>query len=412
MGVLYFVLCLPCLGVADPFKLSVGADIEERYNDNVFFTADDTEDDFITRYKPWVRGGWEKEVLEFSIGGSAAFYDYSNKDELDAVDQSYDGSLTNRWSSRFSTNLSASYLEDERRERELSETGLLFNDDDRKRQTYGISGQFSISELSALSFSCSYLVEDFDDDLTYDLKGHTVQWILSRRLAFISGRLNGSLALAGSSYAYDRQYATTDSLFGTIRLGVDDEQSIEYYSMRLGAEYDRTERLKFNMDLGARFTRNERTLFLDYASNALFPDNSRKDEDESWGYVATLKTIYSGEKWEVSLLASHDLVPASGRSGITERTTLRLGGKGSIVSQWHYHWAARGYLNSSDNSGVTSNEDELSLLLWAGCRYAFNRSWSLGVYWQTYWIDDRENDVDRTQNTVSLGLNWNWPIFE
>jgi hypothetical protein len=178
----------------------------------------------------------------------------------------------------------------------------------------------------------------------------------------------------------------------------------------MGVSYDKTERLKLNMDLGARFTRTEKTVTQTIGNVDLL---TAEDEDESWGYVATLEAIYSGEKWEFRALASHDIVPASGREGGTvERTTLRLGGNGRIVSKWYYHWSARCYLNSSDDSSVASEEDEFTIQLKAGLRYAFTPSWSLGAYWQTYWLDDRENDVDRTQNTASLRLQWNWPILE
>jgi hypothetical protein len=413
LGALIFLFCYPETVNADPMKLKLGTDVEEKYNDNVFFDAENPKDDFITRIMPWLRAGWENETVNIQLSGKADYYGYRDNDELDAVDQSYDGQFFRRWNSRFSTTLSAAYLDDERRERELAETGLLFNDDNRQRQTYTLSGQYQISALSAISIAYNYQNEMFDNELTYDLQAHLVQLSIIRSLGPAMGRTTGSFVLIGGLYEYGRDYVTSDPFLGVYRMDVDDEQSIENYSMRIGVSHNRTERLKLNLDMGARFTRVDNTIIRTIEPNPFSLAVPRAgEEDESWGYVATLEAVYSGQKWELGALASHDLVPASGRDGITERTTLRFDGNGRIVSKWYYNWSARGYLNRSDDSGVTGDDDELTARLQAGLRYVFNPSWSLGAYWLTTWIDDRENNVDRTQNSVSLRLRWNWPILE
>lgn len=413
LGALIFLFCYPETVNAEPLKLKLGTDVEEKYSDNVFFDAEDPKDDFITRIMPWLRAGWENEIIDVQLTGKADFYDYWDNDELDAVDQSYDGRFFRRWNSRFSTMLSAAYLNDERRERELAETGLLFNDDNRQRQTYTLSWQYQISELSAMSLTYNYQNEAFDDELTYDLQAHLVQLSITRSLAPAMERTTGSLVLVGGLYEYVRDYVTSDPFLGVYRMDVDDDQSIEYYSIRIGVSHNRTERLKLNLDMGARFTRVDYTVIRTIESNPFSLTVPRAQaEDESWGYVATLGAVYSGEKWELSALASHDLVPASGRDGTTERTTLRFDGNGRIVSKWYYNWSARGYLNRSDDSGVTSDDDELTLRLQAGLRYVFNPRWSLGAYWLTAWIDDRKYNVDKTQNTAALRLQWRWPILE
>jgi hypothetical protein len=413
LSALIILFCFTEMVKADPLKLKFGVDVEEKYSDNVFFEADDPQYDFITRLKPWLWGGWRTETSDIMLRGKADIYDYRKNDELNAIDQSYEAELARRWNSRFATSLTASYLNDERRERELAETGLLFDDDNRQRQSYILGAQCNLTELSAMSLSYNYQIETFDDELTYDLHVHMLQWVFSRDLTSIIERSTGSLSLVGGLYEYRRDYETTDPFFGAFQTNVDDEQTIDYYALRVGMAHNRTERLKLNVDLGARFTRRSATVIRTISPNPLsLSVPVAEEEKESWGYVATLEAVYTGEKWEFSALASHDLVPASGRNGTTERTTLRLGGSGRVVSQWFYDWSMRGYLNSSDNSGVTSNEDEMTVQLQGGLRFAFNPQWSLGVYWLTSWIDDRENDIDRTQNTLSLRLMWNLPVLD
>lgn len=412
-GALILLFCYSGTVNADPLKLELGADVEEKYSDNVLFAAEDPKDDFITRIRPWLQTGWETETVDLQLSGKADFYDYRDNDELDAVDQSYDGRLFRRWNSRFSTVLSGAYLNDERRERELAETGLLFNDDNRQRYTGTLTGQYQVSELSSMSLTYSYAYDAFDDERTYDLQAHLANLSISRSLSPALERTTGRVVLIGGLYEYGRDYATSDPFLSSYRMDVDDDQTIEYYSIRIGVSHNKSERLQLNMDMGARFARVDHTVDRTIEPNPFSLTVPRAEkEDESWGYVAMLEAVYSGEKWQLSALASHDLVPASGRDGSSERTMLRFDGHGRLVSQWYYHWSARSYLNRSDESDVTSNDDELTVRLQAGLRYVFHPRWSLGAYWLTTWVDDRENNVDRTQNVATLKLQWNWPIFE
>ena len=335
-------------------------------------------------------------------------------DDLDAVDQLYDGQLNRKWSPRFSTTLYADYLFDERRERELSETGLLFSDDRRRRQTFGLSGQYLVSEKAAVSLAYNCSIEEFDDERTYDLEVHTLQMLVTRSLAPVLDRVTGRLQLVGGLYEYRRDYDTSVQALGVFPIDgtVDDAQTIDYYSASLGLAYNWSTCMQLTADIGTRFTRSRRTLFADYGVNPFMPDSSTSDENESWGYVANLECIRFNETGQFSVMASHDLVPASGRDGATERTSLKLSGSVRLSGDWHADGSARGYLNRSDESGVGADENELTVELRAGLRYAFDPRLSMGAYWRCSWLDDRKNHEDKTQNTVTVQLQWNWPIFE
>lgn len=398
---------------ADALKLKATTIVEEKYSDNVFFDSDDRLDDLITHFSPGLQGGCQTETTELLLGGRVDYYDYQEHDDLDAMDRFYDGRFTRRWDSRFTTNLTASYLEDETRERELAETGLLFSDDRRQRKTYGLDGQYQVNERSAVSFFYGFQTEDFADELNYDLSIHTIQILITSGVSPVPERCIGRMQLVGGLYEYLRNYVAVDPFLGVYNTEVDDEQSIDYYSTSLGFEYEWTERLHLTFDLGGRFTKIEKTLKQAVESNPLGlevpPD---KEESESWGYVAMLDMVYKGEKGRFNIMASHDLVPASGQEGTTERTTIKLNGSKRLTDQWSFSWAARGYLNRSDGTEVTTDEDELTIQLHAGLKYIFDPQWTLGAYWLTSWIDDRETDEERTQNKITLRLQWNWPILE
>lgn len=399
---------------ADPMKLTLSTDVEGRYTDNVFFDFNDYVSDYSTRISPGIKGGWDKEDWALMFSGTAHFFRYLEYDELDAVDQLYSGRLDRQWGLRFSTFLSANFLIDERRDRELSETGLLFDDGRRWRQTYGLGGQYQMGELTIMSLSYNLQVEDFDNETNYDAGIHSVQLLVSRNLDSIWENSTGRFQTAGKFYEYRRDYHVTEDLLGDpVGMEVEDRQNIDYYSMSLGIGYQWTEKLSLTVDLGARFSRNEQQ-----ATHTFEPNNvgltaiTDEEESTSTGYVVLLEMNYKGEKGLFNVLASHDLAPASGRDGTTERSTLRLGLERRLARQWFFDCSLRTYLNRSDESGVTSDDDELTVEVKTGLRYAFHPRWNLGAYWRTYWLDDRQLHVDRNQNTMTLLLDWNWPILE
>jgi hypothetical protein len=409
-GLLFF-LSLPLW--ADPSKLELTADIETRYTDNVFFDIEDPVDDFILRASPGIQGGWDAEDVSLEFSGKAHFYHYREYDELNAVDQLYSGRLNRQWSDRFSTALSADFLIDERRDRELAETGLLFDDDRRWRQSYGLSGQYALSELSSVDLSYTFQVEDFENETHYDSGIHRVQALFSRSLASFLENCIGRIQAVGGFYEYRRDYDSTGTLVGfPVDIKVEDRQNIDYYSLSLGLGYQWTEKLNLTFDMGARLTRNKQRVSNEFSPNPYLTSQADEEENESTGYVAMLTADYRGEKGGFSMLASHDLVPSSGQDGTTERSTLRLAVDRRLTLKWSCYGSARAYLNRSDDSRVTSDDDELTLELKTGLRYALHPRWRIGADWRTYWIEDRQEHVDRYQNTMTLMLQWNWPVLD
>ena len=410
LGVMVVVMALPLMLNADPLKLKVAAVIEEKYNDNVFFNADNEEADFLTRFSPTVEGGRRTERTELRLSGRPDFYYYRNTTELNAVDQYYNGSLGHRWTERLNTTLSAGFLDDERPERELAETGLLFNTKRRQRWTCDLAGQYQASEAMAMALSYGYQDETFDDPQYYDLRAHKVSVLLSRYLAPLLTRSTGRLQAGYASYDYSRRYS-----FGNVlqTVDVDDRQSIDNYSLSVGLAHSMTERMELTVDLGARLTRQQnqaRLHITDIFGGERYETNTAKED--SWGFVGSLNFEYASERSRFSLLFSHDLVPASGSNGATERTTLRLADEGRLTGDWYFDLAARAYQNRSDEKDAGSDVDEFTVQLAAGLRYVFDRRWSLGSYWRSTWIDDRVVDIDKAQNTLALQLMWNWPVLE
>jgi hypothetical protein len=404
------VMLLPLVSNADPLQLKLSASVEEKYSDHVFSQAGEGVTDFITRLSPAVEGGWRTERTGFLLSWHPDCYYYQENRGMNSVDQTWDGRLSHQWTERLSTSLTAGYLDDEQPERELSETGLLFNTQHRQRWTCGLDEQYQVSEKTAVAMSYGYTDEAFDDPRTFDLRSHSVSVLLSRNLAPLVARTTGRLQVTGASYEYKRSYVLED-LFQTI--STDDRQSVEYYSLTLGLAHTMTERLQFTLDLGTRYTRSEREIKQHVAT--LFGEGDLAPVemvDTSSGFVGTLETAYASEKSSFSVLLSHDVAPASGRSGLSERTTLRLADNGRLTGDWYYNLSISAYRNVIDATEDTAGTDELTTQLGAGLRYNINLIWNVGIYWGSVWIDDRKNDNSDNQNSCSVKVGWNWPVLE
>ncbi len=410
LGAIALVVLWSLVLNADPLKLKVAASIEERYSDNVFFDAENQTSDLITRFSPAVEGGWRTERTDLLLSWRPDFYYYRDTSDLNAVDQYCDGRLSHQWTERLSTTLSVSYLDDERAERELSDTGLLFNNDPRQRRTYGFGGQYQISEKAALALSCGYTDETFDNPQDYDYGAHTVSVLFSRNLEPLLKRSTGRIQAGYALYDYSRDYSSGNVLQV---IDVHDQRTYQNYSLSLGLARSMTERLELTVDLGARLTHREDEIRLhttDFLGRRSY--QSSVEEDDSLGFVGMLEAVYTSEKSRFSALLSHDLVPASGRNGATERTTLRLADNGRLTGDLYFDVWMRAYRNRTEETGTASQVDEHTVQFNAGLRYAFNPTWSLGAYWLTTWVEDRGTDVDKTQNTFALRLMWNRPVLE
>ena len=399
---------------ADPLRLTFGASVEERYNDNIFWDTEDETDDFVTTVSPEVILGYQTGRSGATLKGQADFYYYAENSELDDVDQYYSAKLSHQWTPRLLTTLDWSYADDNRPDREFAETGLLLDTDRRKKWDGLLAGQYQLDEVSSLGLSYTYLNEKFNDPDRFDLAGHFCGLSYSRNLSRYLSRTTGSIRLQGGLYKYTQDYSNEEPFFlGTITNVVDYEQAIENYSFTLGVGHELTEKLRISFDAGTRYTVSETTTSQSIIYSWDGRSDARDEEtDRSWGFVGTLETAYTGETVRISLLANHDLVPASGENGLTERTKVVLSMNKRLTEDLRAYGSAGAFRNRSDRSDVTTDIDEYSLNFTIGLRYAFDANWSIGGVYRLSWLDDREEGNEYSRNIVSLVVNYNWPIWE
>jgi len=99
-GIILFTLGIFCLILSSPvwaeFKLTPSISLREEYDDNIFLTADDEEDDFITTITPAISLGYDTERLKLSLDYSfiAWFYMHNSSENETSHNAQLDSTLT------------------------------------------------------------------------------------------------------------------------------------------------------------------------------------------------------------------------------------------------------------------------------------------------------------------------------
>lgn len=385
-------------------RLSI--DLEGRYDDNIFFSVTNPTYDYLLVATPHLEVNYDSECSDFGLAAHLGYFAYKENTDQNNLDQQYHGFWHYQWSEQFQTSLDAAYVDDQRRDRIVEESGLLTEDIHRRRQDYTLEGQYSFSERTFLSASYALQYEIYDDPGIDDLISHNFMmgWY---RLMGGRQRTTASCRLGYSTYEYGNTFEE-DAGSGFAIEAIESERNVDSYSLSVGLDHALSETLQLNSAIGVRNTKFENEL---RAGNR-FIQWVTTEEDDPWGFVGNFSLSYNGWKTHANVSASHDLVPASGRNGLTERTNLTLSGSWQPYAGWRLSGSTYVFLNRSDQSGATVDIDELTTIVSGMIAHTFNRYWHVGMRYSYYRIDNRQNDTEGSRNRVGLEVGWNWPVIE
>jgi hypothetical protein len=377
---------------ADKRELDVFLGARGEYNDNIFFTANDTVDDFITTLSGGLKFLNQTERTDLYLSGIVERLIYADVSELDNWDQYYKGRFGYRFTERFGASVDAAWSKDSRPDRDVATSGLILSAVPRTIQNYGAEVDYDLTEITASNLYYRYIQQDFEPrrvsiDLQ-DYKAHRAGIGFAHRLdqyfANTTGRLN---------FGYNRfTYPTTDTE-NKIVLGT------------VGLSYDVTEKWRLLIDVGPNYYDTEFRVFgaLGDVSN-----------NTGWGGTGTLEFEYRGEYTLSSLTIYHGIEPASGRSGSAQRS--------SAILDFIYRFAERGragfntgyYINKA-NSGELAllpiDEHTFNIRPWLRFDIIFDKLHLEASYTYSR-VDDRVLDRDRSRNLVWLQLGLDWPVIE
>lgn len=365
---------------AEGFNVTPSVAVRQEYNDNIFFTTTGAIDDYITTISPGLEISQESERLNASLNGRVDGLVYYDNEELNDLDQEFTGQVQYQFTPRTQGSFDASYLRDSRADRDIGITGLVLGTDIRRRRHVGASASHAVSEKAVVQASYGYEREEFDDLAQNDYDVNRLGLAMSYNLARFWQEAMGRIRF---------DYVNVDYV----------TSKVDNYSLTVGFEKRLTETYRLSVDIGPRYTRTEFDL-------AGIPDNT------AWGVRGVVSLRYHGEYLTTSLNFLHDVQPASGRIGSTERTGL-TGSVGHRITEklrWDIHVAY--FLNQSDRRQYALTDiDENTFRIRPRLRYQFTPDMALEADYAYTLINDEIADTEREQNLFFLRFEWQYPLM-
>lgn len=384
------------------------------YNDNIRLNAENELSDSIYTVSPKIELVREAERLTLRVDGTAEFYDYQEYDQFDDIDQWYNAAMDYRPTERWQIGLDGHASVDSQPDRDISETGLVLSNVQRKRLNAAASTRYALSEIISGGLSVAFNRENFDDPQTSDRKDYHAALSLTRNLEEWLVRTSGSVRMAYSRYEFERSFTRIRNQGAvTVNDSVDQTNSVDVYALTVGTQSALTERFTFTVDAGGRYShsQSDSTSLLTF-DPPLPPLASRQEESaDSWGFVGSMGLDYRGERSRLSLLLSQDLQPVSGENSTANRTTVRLSGSVRLLEKLNARLAAQWYRNASDQNDA--GQEKIDTRTWnvrGGLQWVLNDAFSLeGEYAYTVYEDrDAGSTAYRNKVLVQLTARHDW----
>ena len=376
---------------ADKRELDVFLGAKEEYNDNIFFTFDDTVSDYITTLSGGLKFLNQTERTDLFLSGIVERLIYSDDKDLNATDQYYKGRFGYKFTPRLGAKVDAAYSKDSRPDRDVAESGLILSTVPRQIQIYGGAVDYALTEITASNLYYRYTRQDFEPrqfDASFpDYRAHRAGLNFAHRLDQYMSNTTGRLNFGYNRFTYPETNTETKVYFGTV-----------------GMAYGLTEKWRLQLDIGPDYYDSQFEVF------------GVQFKDSGWGGTGTLQIAYTGEVTGSSLTVYHGIEPASGRDGSAQRT--------SLIYDFFYRFAERGrtglstgyYINKADSGQLALlplDEHTFNIRPWLRVDLIFDKLYLEASYTYTYVTDKiRDNNRNRDRNLVWLKLGLDWPILE
>lgn len=384
------VFCLVSTWAAEVFALDRGLDLklaaQEEYNDNIFYTVDDELEDHITTLSGELTFRNRTERSNTDLSGRVERLLYQDRDELDATDQFYSGKVNHVFTSRWQGGGSADFSRDSRADRDIDTTGLVLGTSsasERDRLNGSVFATYRATENTDATFTYSYFDEAYELDGFSDSVGHQVGLGLNHNWSKVFSNTTLQFNVNHGRYEYD----TAD---------------IQLYSGTIGISKKISELWVLFVSGGARYQETE---FITFGQTEL--------SDDKWGSVWNVDVNYQGEFGRFGLYGKHDISPASGLDGSTERTSLgvrlyyRVAQKSGVGLNINYH------LNQADAGELAKNDvDNESYQISPHLKLSLIDDLYLIARYQHSQVENRISNTTAQRRFAILQLSYNVTLWD
>ena len=359
-------------------KLSPTCELKEEYNDNVFLTAGNKKNDFITTITPGLGFSRSSERFNIDLLAGLSWHDYARSTGVATTDYQYTGQLTTRITQRDDLGLNAAYIRSSRPDAITASTGLPTTSGS---DTYLYSGNLKrlLNETTTAALSYSFNQEEYDDPASQSSRVHSAGLLFSKDLGTLMPLLKGTLNTNFSRSLY--RFSHND-----------------IYTVSVGVNRSITEQININLSAGGQLIQST------------FETASQRSSD-SWETIGSASLNYSAERGFAALSFAHNFTPASGQVGAVLSTTFGLSLGSTLSDKTTAQCAASYNLNQADRGQYASRGvDDRALNLTAGITYRISNYFDIGLQYAYYTVNNALDDVTLSQNRVMVRVVAKYPF--
>lgn len=363
--------------LADERKVIPSIAVQQDYNDNLFFSSQMRERDFITTVSPALELKNNTERLQAGIKMQLNSVYYHENQNLNSLGQDYSGTLRYAVSPRTNMFTSAGYRRDLLVDRDFTQTGFLAGAVARNQYTYRLKGDYALSEVMDGQLQYSFDHDYYENSDYSDYKSQDISFLLNRNLSRYISRTTGRMNLGVT------RYDTT---------GVE----VTNYSGTIGAKRHLTEQISCFVDIGLRYTNSVSEAMSVYADS---PGLSGK---ASISYLGNAK-----------LTLSRGVMATSGRSGTIERTAVEGNANRRLTETTRVDFSTGYFMDKSMQDELAAlTVDERSIWLQPKIFYDFTDRIALETSYNYSMVNNRVTNTDAYRNLVLFRLVFQYPIFK
>jgi hypothetical protein len=359
-------------------KLNPTCELKEEFNDNVFLTAGNKKNDFITTITPGLGFSRSSERLNIDLLAGLGWHDYARTSGVAATDYRYTGQLATKITERDDLGLNAAYIRNTRPDTITASTGLPTTSGS---DTYQYSGNLSrlLDETTSASLSYSFNQEEYDDPASQSRRVHSAGMVFSKDLGELLPRLKGALNTNFSRSLYRNSHN-------------------DFYTVSVGASRSINEQLNINLSAGGQLIRST------------FETVSQRSND-SWETIGSASLNYSAEQGFGAFSFAHNFTPASGQVGAVLTTSFGLSLGRNLSDKSTAQCAASYNLNQADRGQYASRGvDDRALNLTADITYKLSNYFDISLQYTYYTVNNALDNLTVSQNRVMLRAVAKYPF--
>ena len=331
------------------------------------------------------------ERLEVNLSGRADRRLYSKYGELNATDQFYEGTGRYLLTERFNVSGKVNYIQNSNPARDLETTGFAFTDVTRYRQNYGFGSNYMLSEILLATFSYDYLNDTYNNPRYSDMEAHV----------FDAGVVH--------DMSYFMQKTQARMNIGYARYNIPDFR-VDNYEWTAGVYRALNEKWNIQLDAGLRHTKSRFTFSEALPTPPFFI--RKYDNNEDWGGVGQLALAYKGLKNSGNIRIRQDIMPASGMSGTSDRTSFTFGFNMRLT--YEFRWTLNGgyFINKSKPGQYSVGKiDQNSIWITPAIIYDYSKDTSINFSYTYNQTSYNTNDTNAERNVFQIRYRVQHELF-